>query len=96
MIFYLLFAWIFTMICDNMGMHFQINYLYLMLSAPIASVAGMIGDLSFSIIKRQCAVKDFGHIMPGHGGVLDRFDSAIFAVPTLYLFIHYFPFLIRS
>lgn len=95
MIFYLLFAWIYTALCYTDG-SVQINYLCLMLAAPIASVAGIIGDLSFSIIKRQCAVKDFGHIMPGHGGVLDRFDSAIFAVPTIYLFMQYFPFLIRN
>lgn len=95
-VFYLLFAWPFTAICRSMDMSFQVNYLYLVLAAPVASVAGIVGDLSFSIIKRQCAVKDFGHIMPGHGGVLDRFDSAIFAVPTIYLVIQYFPFLIRG
>ena len=46
---------------------------------------------SFSIIKRKCKVKDFGTIMPGHGGVLDRFDSVIFTVPYVYLFLKFFP-----
>ncbi len=49
-----------------------------------ACVAGVLGDLTASVIKRQYNVKDFGNIMPGHGGVLDRFDSVIFVAPFLY------------
>ncbi len=45
------------------------------------AVLGEIGDLSFSIIKRQTGIKDYGHIFPGHGGVLDRFDSVLFVAP---------------
>ena len=45
------------------------------------AILGEIGDLSFSIIKRQTGIKDYGHIFPGHGGVLDRFDSVIFVAP---------------
>ena len=44
-------------------------------------VLGEIGDLSFSVIKRQTGIKDYGHIFPGHGGVLDRFDSVLFVAP---------------
>ena len=44
----------------------------------------MIGDLTASVIKRDCGIKDFGSIMPGHGGMLDRFDSCIFVFPTVY------------
>ena len=47
----------------------------------VGAVLGEIGDLSFSIIKRQTGIKDYGHIFPGHGGVLDRFDSVIFVAP---------------
>lgn len=45
------------------------------------AVLGEVGDLSFSIIKRQTGIKDYGHIFPGHGGVLDRFDSVLFVAP---------------
>ncbi|MCM1489138.1 MAG: phosphatidate cytidylyltransferase, partial [Firmicutes bacterium] len=41
-------------------------------------------DFSASLLKRQCMVKDFGSILPGHGGILDRFDSVLFVAPFLY------------
>ena len=45
------------------------------------AVLGEVGDLSFSVIKRQTGIKDYGHIFPGHGGVLDRFDSVLVVAP---------------
>ena len=45
------------------------------------AILGEIGDLSFSVIKRQTGIKDYGSIFPGHGGVLDRFDSVLFVAP---------------
>jgi phosphatidate cytidylyltransferase len=58
--------------------------------ALIISVAGTYGDLVESMLKRSIGVKDSGNIMPGHGGFLDRFDSAIISFPLVYLFISVF------
>jgi phosphatidate cytidylyltransferase len=52
----------------------------------IIGVAAQVGDLLASLIKRYFRVKDASHIIPGHGGVLDRFDSLFFTAPALYLF----------
>ena len=53
----------------------------------VGSLFGQIGDLSFSVIKREYGIKDYGTIFPGHGGVLDRFDSVLFVSPAYYLII---------
>ncbi|MBQ6553736.1 MAG: phosphatidate cytidylyltransferase [Firmicutes bacterium] len=51
----------------------------------VAAAFSQIGDLAASAIKRQTGIKDYGNIMPGHGGVLDRFDSVLFTAPTIYI-----------
>ena len=69
----------------------EVNYLALFLIGFFGSFISVLGDLSFSIIQRSCHIKDFGQVIPGHGGVLDRFDSVIFAVPFVYLLVTFLP-----
>lgn len=55
--------------------------------AALVAIMGTYGDLVESLFKRSVNVKDSGNILPGHGGVLDRFDSALFAAPTVFLYL---------
>lgn len=64
----------------------SVNLLPLALCGLFGALATEVGDLAFSFIKRQYGVKDYGHLLPGHGGMLDRFDSMIFCGPVV-LFI---------
>lgn len=65
------------------------NYAILIPVSIIGSAAGVLGDLTASVIKRQYEIKDFGNLMPGHGGVLDRFDSVMFTVPVMFVIFSY-------
>ncbi|MBR3737345.1 MAG: CDP-archaeol synthase, partial [Eubacterium sp.] len=56
----------------------------LLVAVPFISFMGMMGDLTASVLKRNFGVKDFGKIFPGHGGVMDRFDSTLFTLPLTY------------
>ena len=67
------------------------NYAALAVYGLLGSPVAQIGDLSFSYIKRQYGIKDFGKIFPGHGGVLDRVDSLIFCAPFVEILIYCFP-----
>ena len=62
---------------------FRINYFYAFLYGLVGSAAGVFGDLCFSIIKRQTGIKDYGDLIPGHGGVLDRLDSMMTVAPLI-------------
>lgn len=69
--------------CLVMQLAFKLhaNYLYALLYGLLGSVGAVFGDLSFSAIKRQVGIKDYGNLIPGHGGVLDRFDSMMIVAP---------------
>lgn len=66
----------------------QIDWLLAGVYSLLCTIIGQIGDLSFSYIKRSYGVKDFGKILPGHGGFLDRMDSLIFIAPMFYALIN--------
>lgn len=65
----------------------NINYWLIVLFGFIWSILGQIGDFSASSIKRYSDIKDFGNLLPGHGGMLDRLDSIIFVAPFTFLFL---------
>ena len=65
------------------------NYIVLIVIAAVGSFLGIIGDLFASAVKRQSGIKDYGTIMPGHGGVMDRFDSFLLVAPVIYLMAQY-------
>jgi len=67
------------------------NYIVLAVLGLVLSVVSIFGDLIASLIKREHGVKDYGYIFPGHGGVLDRFDSALAVAPVLFAICMLFP-----
>lgn len=68
---------------EEMGL--TANYIFILAGiSGVGAVISMIGDLAASAIKRNYDIKDYGKLIPGHGGVLDRFDSVIFTAPIVY------------
>ena len=64
-----------------------------------SGVVAQIGDLSFSLIKREFGIKDYGHLFLAHGGVLDRFDSVLFVAPVLEVYfklVSAFPYMMTQ
>ena len=64
-----------------------VGFIALFIMGALCAVVGAIGDLTASMVKRQIGFKDYGKIMPGHGGLMDRFDSVLLVLPTFYSFI---------
>jgi phosphatidate cytidylyltransferase len=77
---------VYGVILDLIGASVSLNYVALIVGGLLAAIVSQIGDLMFSAIKRSRGIKDYGKIFPGHGGVLDRFDSAL-AVAVILLAI---------
>ena len=75
---------IFFFLCTEIQLHIG----WCVLMGLVGAILGQLGDLSFSCVKRQYGIKDYGRLLPGHGGVLDRFDSVIFAAPVIWMIVN--------
>lgn len=90
-VFSVLLLWVYSLYLSKVGIFANFNYISLIILSLLCAVVSIIGDLSASIIKRQNDIKDFGNILPGHGGILDRFDSMLFVVPLIIFWVRVFP-----
>jgi phosphatidate cytidylyltransferase len=69
----------------------EVSFPAVVLYGFIGGIVTELGDLAFSRIKRVFGVKDYGRLLPGHGGVLDRFDSMFFAAPVVHMLVAVLP-----
>ncbi len=66
-----------------------INYTHIIVLAIVCSIVSQVGDLFASSIKRFTGIKDFGNVFPGHGGMIDRFDSTLFIAPLIFAYFYF-------
>jgi phosphatidate cytidylyltransferase len=86
---------IYGIILANATMH-TILFPALFVYGIFGAIATELGDLVFSYVKRKCGIKDYGKLIPGHGGVLDRFDSMTFTAPIMYMLVLSLPAIILN
>ncbi len=92
MVFGVVITLVYSIAADRMEAFTRTNigvsmYVIIALLGCVAAVLGIYGDLFASVVKRQCGIKDYGTIFPGHGGILDRFDSVMFIAPFVTMVI---------
>ena len=73
----------------------QVNYLYAVIYGFVGAFGSMLGDLTLSVVKRQVGIKDYGNLIPGHGGSLDRFDRTMICAPIAEILILLIPFAVK-
>lgn len=69
------------------GLTWDMGVVAIIIMGAIVAFISQLGDLSASFIKRHYGIKDYGNLIPGHGGILDRMDSILFSVPVVYIFM---------
>lgn len=79
----------------QLAFQFKVNYFYAVLYGILGAGASMLGDLTFSVLKRQSKIKDYGTLLPGHGGILDRFDSTMVVAPLVEVLLLTIPFAVK-
>ncbi len=79
----------------HIGFGFEVRYGAALLYGAIGSVTCILGDLTYSVIKRQTGIKDYGNLLPGHGGILDRFDSMSLVAPLAECLLLLLPLIVK-
>lgn len=77
----------------QLGFKMTVNYFNAVIYGAVGAFGSIVGDLVFSVIKRQAKIKDYGNILPGHGGILDRFDSMVVVAPLVEALVLLLPFI---
>lgn len=72
---------VYALVLDLCFSDIQVSYVFAVIYGILGSLGAVFGDLCFSVIKRQTGIKDYGSVIPGHGGILDRFDSMMIVGP---------------
>ena len=85
---------VYTLVLKN-TFDFQVNYLFAAIYGAIGAGTATFGDLMFSVIKRQTGIKDYGKLLPGHGGILDRFDSVTLVAPVAEVLLLILPLAVK-
>lgn len=86
-LFFVVFSGIYCSVMRGRDITMGVNWFAAVLISMVCAVLGTLGDLAASTLKRQLGIKDYGDIMPGHGGILDRFDSVLLVLPFFTAFV---------